>query len=252
MNSAIAGRRWKKPDVAWLGLAVLAHALLLLIPLQPPASATTGKPTLSVSLTAFLPAATERKPVASVGPANNIPAPRLSSSPIAAAQAEMTVTTMPRLAPQAEKESDEEPGFALLTAAYLMETVRTSRLDRPPASAERQLGIPVPQNLPSNWQRGTGDKALQSGDNMFDGMVIPTETEIVDRWLAADGSHHVVVNLPNGQTLCGRAEAWSPLQPLVEHVMMTGSCGGGGKRTFSMAARESIARTPSNWENVIE
>ena len=74
--------------------------------------------------------------------------------------------------------------------------------------------------------------------NTFDGMMAPVETELVDRWQASDGSSNVVINTPNGDTFCGRAEAWNPMQPLVEHLTMFRSCGGGGKRTFSMAARE--------------
>lgn len=73
--------------------------------------------------------------------------------------------------------------------------------------------------------------------NTFDGMMAPGESELVDRWQAADGSSNMVINTPNGETLCGRAEAWNPMQPLLEHLMMFRSCGG-GKRTFSMAARE--------------
>jgi hypothetical protein len=164
----------------------------------------------------------------------------------------MVIPDVTRLAPQAGKEWDDESGLALLTTAHLLETVRNSRLDRPQTRTVGQLGIHVPHDLPPNWQRGTGAKALQSVDNMFDGMTNPSRTEIVDRWLAADGSRHVVVNLANGQTLCGRAEPWNPLQPLVEHVMMMGACGGGGKRTFSMAAREPISRNPSSWENSID
>ena len=72
---------------------------------------------------------------------------------------------------------------------------------------------------------------------MFNGMVLPNKTEIVDRWLAADGSQNVVVNTPDGHTLCGRARAWDPMQPLVEHVMQFRPCGGGGKRTFEMPRR---------------
>lgn len=252
MNSALAGRRWKKPDAAWLGFAVLAHALLLLIPLQRPASPTTGNPALSISLTLFVPTATESEPVSNGVSAAIIPAPSFSSSSTAAAQAAMVIPDVTRLAPQAGKESDDESGLALLTAAHLMETVRNSRLDRPHTRAVGQLGIHVLHDLPPNWQQGTGAKALQSVDNMFDGMANPAGTEIVDRWLAADGSRHVVVNLPNGQTLCGRAEPWSPLQPLVEHVMLMGACGGGGKRTFSMAAREPISRNPSSWESSMD
>jgi hypothetical protein len=110
---------------------------------------------------------------------------------------------------------------------------RQSTLDARPSRPLRQLGnIPARDQLP----------AWSPSGNLFDGMVAPPETEIVDRWLAADGSQNVVVNLPSGETLCGRAEAWNPMQALVEHVMMFRSCGGGGKRTFEMASRETPDR----------
>jgi hypothetical protein len=69
-------------------------------------------------------------------------------------------------------------------------------------------------------------------------MIAPAETELLDRWQAADGSQNVVINTPRGETLCGRAEAWDPMHPLVEYVMLFRSCGGGGKRTFTMDKRE--------------
>jgi len=84
-------------------------------------------------------------------------------------------------------------------------------------------------------------KIIRSGisieDNLFNGMAPPNKTEIADRWLAADGSHNVVINTPSGQTFCGRALAWDPMQPLVEHVMQFRPCGGGGERTFKMTQR---------------
>ncbi len=73
----------------------------------------------------------------------------------------------------------------------------------------RRLGVFVPQALPENWRSG-----IISRDNLFNGMVLPNKTEIVDRWLAADGSHNVVINTPSGQTFCGRALAWDPMQPV--------------------------------------
>ena len=74
-------------------------------------------------------------------------------------------------------------------------------------------------------------------DNLFNGMVLPTKTEIVDRWLAADGTHNVVLNTPSGDTLCGRAQAWTPMNPLFEPIMTFWKCGGGGKRAFKMPDR---------------
>ena len=51
--------------------------------------------------------------------------------------------------------------------------------------------------------------------------------EVVDRWRSADGSHNVLVRTASGGVLCGRAEAWDPLRPLNEPVMMWRDCGDG-------------------------
>jgi hypothetical protein len=45
-----------------------------------------------------------------------------------------------------------------------------------------------------------------------------------------------MVRMPNGELLCGRAEAWNPMSPLVEPVMMYRPCGN-GRRTFEMPER---------------
>jgi hypothetical protein len=97
-----------------------------------------------------------------------------------------------------------------------------------PAEPDRRLGkfIP-PAPLPT----------ITPGENRFSDAYAPAGTEIVDRWLAADGSHNVVIRAPNGMILCGRALPWNPMEPLVEHVMMFRSCGGGGERSFSMPER---------------
>jgi hypothetical protein len=59
---------------------------------------------------------------------------------------------------------------------------------------------------------------------------------MVDQWLAADGSHNVMIRTSTGQVLCGRAESWNPMSPLVEPVMTYRACGD-GRRTFEMPER---------------
>ena len=68
-------------------------------------------------------------------------------------------------------------------------------------------------------------------------MVLPGKTEIVDRWLSVDGTQNVVINTPGGNTLCGRVEAWDPMQALDERLMHFRPCGGGGRRTFEINKR---------------
>jgi hypothetical protein len=74
--------------------------------------------------------------------------------------------------------------------------------------------------LQPDWRPGT-----RLGRSRFDGRALAERVEIVDRWLASDGSHNVMIETSTGEMLCGRAAAWDPMQPLVEPVMMYRSCG---------------------------
>ena len=120
------------------------------------------------------------------------------------------------------------------TASALLQALSDLERTSPAVGTTWHLGQPGRSQQPPNWQRGSGAQALQPIDNLFNGMVAPNQVEIIDRWRAADGSHNVVVNLPNGRTVCGRAEASNPMQPLLEPVMMFRECGGGSQRSFSM------------------
>lgn len=115
------------------------------------------------------------------------------------------------------------------STAYLLDLAGRQQLSVPETSTARRLGEHVPRPMPPNWRSATRPEA-----NRFDGMVAPAAVEIVDRWLAADGSQNVVITTPDGETYCGRAEAWNPLTPLVEPIMTYRNCGGGGQRTFDM------------------
>jgi hypothetical protein len=114
------------------------------------------------------------------------------------------------------------------SAAYLLDLAgrREWRLTEP--AETRKLGKFVP-GPPANWRSAT---ALEP--NRFDGMATAAELEVVDRWLAADGSQNTVVTTPDGETYCGRQEAWNPMSPLLEPLMQFRACGGGGKPTFEM------------------
>jgi hypothetical protein len=101
-----------------------------------------------------------------------------------------------------------------------------------PVAPPRRLGEFLPPATPRNWE-----PSITLEENLFEDTYLPAETEVVDRWLAADGSHNVVIRTPTGMTLCGRALPWDPMRPLVEHVMMFRQCGGGGERSFTMPER---------------
>jgi hypothetical protein len=109
-----------------------------------------------------------------------------------------------------------------------------SRLQETPGAdgPARQLGDKPLYRPPANWRpRDT------LGENTPADGLSPRSTGTIDRWLAADGSHNVVVQTAGGDRICGRAEAWNPMNPLLEPVMMFRKCGESGKRRFSMPAR---------------
>ena len=250
MISGLSLQRWKKSDGIWLTLAVFAHALLLLIPLKGPDPHYHVQAPLTISLTAFPSVAAPRShPVARNAPAAIVTTETFSTlMPLFVPIKPVSLTPKPSIIERPK----ENASLEVLTTAGLMDMARTMRLDHLTPASSPQLGVHVPQDPPYNWQPGAGARALQPEDNWFSGMSVPARTEIVDRWLAADGSHNVVVNLPNGQTICGRADSWNPLQPLVEHVMLFHLCGGGGNRRIGNHALDSASQLKAAWVNSLE
>lgn len=222
-----ARMRLQRRDALWLAIALVLHALLLLIPLRTPPSVTDSPTLVSVSLVTSAketplienrelpaPPPAQSQSVAELPPPHNPP-----------------LDEQPRAEPAAEQVVTDDP-LVHTTAARLLDSASRFKWPSIEQMNSRQLGVFVPQAVPDNWRPG-----ITVEDNLFNGMVLPTKTEIVDRWMAADGTHNVVLNSPSGDTLCGRAKPWNPMNPLLEPVMTFWKCGGGGKRDFKMPDR---------------
>jgi hypothetical protein len=205
-------------------LAVLLHALLLLVPSQrvmPPVEALRH---LSVSLH-------KASPPPGAPRATQEPAPVPADAPWIQDEVRPTQSApVPDEEGARVLESLENPSG--LTTARLLNLAgrREWGIDAP--TEKPRLGAPQHRPQPRNLQGGIAAEA-----NLLDAAVVPERVEIVDRWRAADGSHNVVVNTPSGETYCGRAEAWSPINPLFEPIMTWRPCGEGGKRSFQMPER---------------
>jgi hypothetical protein len=242
--TATSVKRWAAQDSLWLCLAIVLHALLLLIPaLQRDYRAISVVP---LNITLFAPAPIE-KPFAEEPESKKTALPAVKNKTVALD--DPPVTELASLK-EPEDRIDQEPPAkeVILTTARLLDAADEIEWLAPDEADSRRLGVFVPQAPPENWRSGIGIE-----DNLFNGMVLPNKTEIVDRWLAADGSQNIVINTPGGHTLCGRARAWDPIQPLVEHVMQFRPCGGGGKRTFEITKRleqltviNSLAKSTTN------
>ena len=232
-KSVSAAMRINRRDGLWLAVAVLLHSLVLLIPVRQfsgPAE-TVRSVTISLLNSAEIEFSATQAPVLP-------PIPEEVRPPEHPILAEKPAT---RQDPAVDKE--ETSAISIPEAPLNTSTARlTESLDRitwaiPDHGKNRELGVRVPGQIPENWRPG-----IRLEENRFDGMVVPRKVEIVDRWLAADGSHNVVMNTPGGETLCGRAQAWNPMSPLLEPIMMFRRCGGGGKRSFKMPDRYMRAR----------
>ena len=216
------GRR----DVLWLTVAILVHALLLLVPLHTVPPDVNTETVVSVSL---------------VTPVREETVFQKPEEPLIQEPLMRETVIVPEEIPQQEPVLAKQPAPPAAPAEEEIEDYTTARLyssasslkwSLPEENESLQLGVFKPRPLPGNWL-----PAIELEENRFSEMYAPAETEIVDRWLAADGSHNVVINTPSGDTLCGRAQAWNPMSPLVEHVMMFRPCAGGGKRAFKMPDR---------------
>jgi hypothetical protein len=207
-------------DGIWLLGAVLAHGLLLLIPPESTPRPATA-PIVSVSITRPQPVRRQAEAVT--------PAPELMQTPATSRQAsEPMPATADQEATPAQRE--EAPAQAELSVARLLDTVASLPATPEAQAPPRRLGVAPPLIVPDNWR-----PRIAAEPNRFDGMTVPAKPEVLDRWLAADGSHNVVVDAPDGRTYCGRAEAWDPMRPLVEPVMMFRICAGGGRRDLDLS-----------------
>ena len=91
----------------------------------------------------------------------------------------------------------------------------------------------------SNWT----EPLLPPFSGPFSEDFAPLEEEILDQWQERDGTRNVVIRTPSGHTLCGRLEAWNPLNPLLEPIAMYRLCAGGGRRKPTQKLPE-----PKDWQ----
>ena len=240
MNPAGSFTRFGRSELGWLAVAVLVHGLLLLLPLKRFTEVPPRPATLAVTL---------------VTPVRQTPAPTAGYDQVQSVrtQAASADAAAPRIPPddapaitpppQANDLDEMQPGTAPaqapITTASLVISAGETSLQSEAAPSARALGRDVSRAAPANWQRGAG-AGLLTGSGDAD-QAAHARQAIVDRWLAADGSHHVQVAMPDGTLVCGRVNAWDPLRPLVEHVMQFHTCG--RRVTFSMPARETLARS---------
>ena len=240
-------RRWNNGSLAWLGLAVSLHGVLLLIPLrewQAPAGMQTAITVQLVSqeLRTDKPATPDAQAPEPARRVTAEPARRVTAQPaMEVQQADAWPPALHAVQPDSVvlKPSETPDKPVTMSTARLIDLASrmSSRTGQSPFGS--QPGSPPPGRQDNSWRRGLNLGVGSPGNNRFDGMVAPAETELVDRWHAADGSNNVVIKTPGGDTLCGRAEAWDPMRPLMEPLMMFRSCGGGGKRSFTMDKRKS-------------
>lgn len=231
-------------DGRWLLIAVALHALILLVPSQElPRNALLNSAELVVRLISNPPESesVDEEPVR----VETRTWPRI----LRKVEIPAYLNPLEKKKSNADARDEEEalPGDTPnVSAAYLM-GMRDTLTDKVPLESEDRnetyrLGSPRSTEFPSNWQPHAGAEALAPLDNDFNGMTVPEEVEIVDRWVATDGSQNVIVETPAGLRLCGRARAWDPMRPMIEPLMQFSVCGGDGARPFMFKRRERLDR----------
>jgi hypothetical protein len=228
-------------DSRWLAIAIGIHLAILAIPARYPEITTVPEPPhlrLKLAHSPFAPE--EEAPVTPEPPLEETPPPEVPDEPAPEPPPEPPAEPPPEPKPEPEPELAEEAEVEVpepLSTARLLYSIANDDwwTEEEPEAEQRRLGVHKPTPLPPNWRKGTGARYFDHSDNTFDGMVVPESVEVLDQWIAADGSRNVVINTPTGHTLCGRAEpSHDPSNPLIEHIMLFRTCGGGGERTFDM------------------
>ncbi len=227
-------RRLKAVDGLWLGIALALHSALLLVPINIPPELSPATESLTVTLDI------QSKAVPPIDqPVEYQPEINPERRPQSVPQKPKDVQQLDPLLYSAQNLS--EP----ITTAQLLRTVRHLKFPQPESEKTLKLGTFRAPPLPANWL-----PSLEIDDNLFHGTVTSAGSEIVDQWGGVDGRYNVVVKTSTGHTLCGQALAWSPMNPLEEHVTMWRSCGGNGKRSAErphrkmFTSRRSVGITP--------
>jgi hypothetical protein len=222
--------KWQSHHLLILIVALLLHATLLTIPLE-----FGSKPEQSVGLLSVTFSKLKRAAEAVTSrPAKVIQHTEADpSKTIEVDQPPATVTPEPDL-PTAQP-IQETPGTHL-TTALLLESASRREWQAPRFPATRLPQENSSGTLPRNWT----DPVLPIFSNRFKDVVLPESVEIIDRWRDPDGTIQVVLHTPKGETICGRAAPWNPMEPLVEPVMMMRLCGGGGKRKLQFTLPEPM------------
>lgn len=225
-------------EAGWFALALAVHAALLLLPLERSRQDVDSHRFLPISLK-LAPRRLTAVPRNGLAghkdrererPDTGIAEPANDAEPLTPDTAASRRPPVEASTPQAPTPSTTPEPITRrsLSTADLLQALSDMGFGDPRQELPRTLGSPPPS-------AGTDPAApVNPLAESISGSFKTSSPVVLDRWLASDGSHHVVVELPNGQTLCGRASAWDPMRPLVEHVMMFRACAGGGARSFSI------------------
>lgn len=212
-TSSRSRNKWTGANWAFACVAVALHLILLMLPLRKDIQA--PRPGV-IELEFLLPneqtVATTARPV----PVEPEAPPQSPELPMA--------TPKPRVISPVP-EPGAEPAREEISAAVLSAQIEAIAIPRTTAPS-RKLGVHATVPLPGHWTR----PLLPVFSGPFEEMFAPAETEVIDQWQDADGTRRVVLRTPGGHTLCGRLEAWNPLNPLYEPVPMYHLCAGGGRR----------------------
>ena len=214
-------RQLKAADYLWAGVALLTHGALLFIPFSMPDEVAPKSETISVTfVTPPQVEPAEEKPV---------------ESQLATTQPDIKPENKPAsVTPEPTEPQEQVPEPLLDKIHALPKSVSTARLLQRAADFNLStavkdkpltLGAFSAPPLPSNFA-----PSLTKDDNLFDGKIAMIGSEVVDEWVDASGGYNVRVKLPSGRVLCGQAQPYSSMNPLVEHVTMWQSCGGDGKK----------------------
>lgn len=223
-------RRKGPLGVRWWAVAIVAHALLLALPVGWYAARTAALPELELEVRLQ----TAPTPLPWRAPAQD--APVLEELP--------ELRPEPRPAPSPEQIAEPEQARAAVTAPPPAVLVREPDRPEPESLDTRRLleavarmewGAPeavLPLSRPADDSELERLYAplLPEWSNSLDGMAAPSKVEITDRWMSPGGDHNVVIRAPDGNTYCGRQKPVDDLRPWLQMPMMFRPCGGGGKR----------------------
>mgnify|MGYP003339747708 CR=1 FL=1 len=202
-------------------LAIGLHAILLFVPGRTPPAPEQTDP---LEIRFISPARTEFETVKK-------PPGKTSTDRTERAPPEAAIASTPAVvrSPERQVETDSSRPVKARTTPNTFQLLEQMRARKP--MHEKTSPLILGSDRMSHAKAPGLEPVLPGFVTPFSEVFVASSEEVLDQWMDPSGMVQSVIRRRDGSVICGRADAWDPMNPLFEPIAVYRPCGGGGRRT---------------------